>query len=96
MGRAIAVPNCNTVGEDALDGAVVEVHQDLRGQMNLFKSPQKEEPLVSLLDQGRGIKGPREVLRDVDTLEAGNGLHLIPMNVNGGGGLGCPQPIALM
>ncbi|XP_051954453.1 5'-AMP-activated protein kinase catalytic subunit alpha-2 [Xyrauchen texanus] len=45
------------------------VHQDLRRQVDLLESPQKEETLVSLLDQGRGVEGPREALRDVDTLK---------------------------
>ena len=82
MGRAVALPNCGTVGEDPLDGAAVEVHQDLRRQVDLLESPQKEETLVSLLDQGRGVEGPREVLRDVDSqkLEAGDTLHLSPVS----------------
>ena len=49
--RAVAIPNCDAVGKDALDGAAVEVHQDLRRQMDLLQSPQEEETLVSLLDQ---------------------------------------------
>ena len=36
----------------ALDGAVVEVHQNLRRQMGLIQSPQEEETLVYLIDQG--------------------------------------------
>ncbi|KAG5274831.1 hypothetical protein AALO_G00140620 [Alosa alosa] len=33
-GRAVAIPNWGTVGEDALYGAVVEVHQDLWRQVD--------------------------------------------------------------
>lgn len=28
-GRAVPVPDCYTVGQDALDGATIEVHQDV-------------------------------------------------------------------
>ena len=34
--RAVAIPNCDPVGKDALDGAAVEVHQNLRRQMDLL------------------------------------------------------------
>ena len=33
------------------------------------QSLQKEEALVSLLDQGRGVESPGEVLRDMDGQE---------------------------
>lgn len=33
---AVAKPYCDAVGKDALDGAEVEVHQNLRIQMDLL------------------------------------------------------------
>ena len=47
--------------------------------------PQKEEALVGLLDQRRGVEGPGEVLRDVDTQEfkAGDPFDLCSIDVNG-------------
>ena len=46
--------------------------------MNFLQSPQEEEMLVSLLDQGGGVESPREVLGDVNTqkLEAGDTLNI--------------------
>ena len=49
------------------------------------QSPQKEETLVSLLGQRRGVKGPGEVLGDVDTQEpkAGDSFNLHSTDVDG-------------
>ena len=33
---AVAMPCCDTVGKDALDGAAVEVHQHLRRQADFL------------------------------------------------------------
>ena len=33
--RAVAMPHCDTVDKDALDGTMVEVHQNVRRQMDL-------------------------------------------------------------
>ena len=33
---AVTIAHCDTVGQYALDGAAVEVHQDLRRQLGLF------------------------------------------------------------
>ena len=54
--------------------------------MGLLQSPQEEETLVSLLDQGGGVEGPREILGDVDTqeLKAGDTLNLCPVDLDGG------------
>ena len=54
--------------------------------MGLLQSTQEEEKLVCLLDQGWGVEGPREVLRDVDTqeLEAGDTLNLRSVDMDGG------------
>ena len=84
--RAVAIPYCYMVGKDALNGAAVEVHQNLRRQMDFLQSPQEEEMLVSLLDQGGGVEGPREVLGDVDTqkLEAGDMPHRHTVDTDGG------------
>ncbi|KAI4894601.1 hypothetical protein NFI96_000712 [Prochilodus magdalenae] len=48
-------------------------------------SPQKEETLVSLLDQLGAAGGPGEILRDVDAqeLEAVHTLHCCPFDVEG-------------
>ena len=56
----------------------VEVHQN---QETDVMSPQEEEKLVRLLDQDGDVRGPREVLGDVDTqkLEAGYKLNLCPV-----------------
>ena len=79
--RAVAIPHCDAIGNDALDGAAVKVHQNLGRQMDLPQSPQEEEMLVSFLDQGWGVEGPREIHRDVDTqkLKAGDTLTSIPL-----------------
>ncbi|KAK0154709.1 RNA-directed DNA polymerase from mobile element jockey [Merluccius polli] len=50
VSRAVAIPHCDAVGKDALDGAAVKVHQNLGRQMDLPQSPQEEETLVSFLD----------------------------------------------
>ena len=41
---------------------------------------------MSLLDQGGGVEGPREILGDVDTqeLKAGDTLNLRPVDADGG------------
>lgn len=46
--RAVAMPHCDTVDKDALDGTMVEVHQNVRRQMDLFKYTEEEETPVSL------------------------------------------------
>lgn len=85
--KAVAIPNCDTVGNDSLDGAAVEVHQNLRRRMDLLWSPQEEETLVRLLDQSGGAEGPWEVLGNVHTqkLEAGDTLNLCSVDTDGGG-----------
>ena len=83
--RAVAIPNCDTAGKDALDGAATEVQKNLRRRQNFF-GLHEAEMLVSLLDQGGGVEGPREILGDVDTqkLEAGDTLNLHPIDKDGG------------
>ena len=34
--RAVAIPYCDTVGKDAIDGAAVELHQKLRRQTDFI------------------------------------------------------------
>lgn len=40
--RAAAILNCDAAGEEALDGASAEVHQNLR-KVDFLQTPQEEE-----------------------------------------------------
>lgn len=64
---AVFLAYCDAVGDDALNGASVDVQQNLRRQKDFLRSPQEEE-----------AGEPREVLGDGDTqkLKAGETLIL--------------------
>lgn len=81
----VPVPDCDAVGQDALDCAAVEVHQNVRGQAVLPHTPQEEEALVSLLDQLGAAGRPGEILGDVDSQEpeAVHTFHRRPLDVDG-------------
>lgn len=40
--QLFAVPQCNAIGKDALDGAAIKVLKNLKRQMDLPKFPQKK------------------------------------------------------
>lgn len=84
-GRAATVPSCDTVGQDALDDAAIEIHQDVWGDVVLPQSPLEEEALVSLLYQLGASSCPGEILGDVDSqeLKAVHMFHRCPFNVDG-------------
>ena len=41
---------------DALNGAAVEVPEDLRGESSFFQFSEEEEALLSFLDQSGGVE----------------------------------------
>ena len=80
-GCAVAIPGGDAVGQDSLDGAVVELIDDLRAHAEFLQSPEVEEALLRLFHL---CVGPCQVLCDVHTneLEAFDLLHCSPVNVN--------------
>lgn len=77
LGSAVPILNCDAVGQNALDAAEVDVHQDVWGEVVFLQRPQEEEVLVSLPDQAAAVGHPADVLPDVDPqeAEAGHPLH---------------------
>ena len=51
----VAIPHLEALGEDALNGAPMEVPEDLRGEFSLLQFPEEEKVSLSFLDQSGGV-----------------------------------------
>ncbi|KAI4872320.1 hypothetical protein NFI96_027749, partial [Prochilodus magdalenae] len=68
-GIAIPKPGNDAAAQDALHSPSVEHGVDWRRKMGFAQSTQEVEALLGCLGYGAGVKGQREVLRDVDAEE---------------------------
>jgi hypothetical protein len=56
--RAVAIPGGDATGQDALDGAAVELFEDLGIHAKYFSSPDRENVLLCPLNNFLGVFGP--------------------------------------
>ena len=56
--QAVAIPSGNADSPDALNGAAVELFQDLRARAKSFQTPEREEVLLCPLQNCVGVCGP--------------------------------------
>ena len=56
--RAVAIPGGDATGQDALDGAAVELFEYLRTHAKSFQSPEGEKVLSCPLHNCLGVFGP--------------------------------------
>ena len=54
----VAIPHLEALGEDALNGAPMEVPEDLRGEFSLLQFPEEEKVSLSFLDQSGSHHSP--------------------------------------
>lgn len=73
---AAAVPGGEAACQEALNGALVEVPEDLWFQSESLESPQSVQSLLGLPDYSDGVGGPCQVLIDVDT-QVFKGVHTL-------------------
>ena len=56
--RAVAIPGGDANGQDALDGAAIELFEDIGTDVIYFPSPEGEKVLSCLLHDCLGVFGP--------------------------------------
>ena len=84
----------DAIGQDALDGAAVELFEELGTHTKSFQSSKGEKVLSCPLHNCLGVFGPCQFVGDVENkeVETLNPLHFSPVDVNGGL-FGPPCPI---
>ena len=84
--QEVAIPGSDATGQDALDGAGVELFEDLGTRAKSFQSPDGEKALLCPRHDFLGVFGPQESVGEVVTkeLETLNLLYYSPVDVNGG------------
>ena len=80
-GSAFAIPSGDAASQYALDGAAVELFEDLRTHAKSFQPPEGEEALSCPLHDCAGVCGACDV--DAKELEALDPLHYSPVDVDG-------------
>ena len=80
---AAAVPCCNAVCQQALNGRAVEGQQQVGVQVVLPEDPQEVQPLLSLLDDRCDVVCPGDVSGDEDAEkpEGVDPLHTLAVDV---------------
>lgn len=81
---AVSIPGCDAAGQDALNGAAVEVGEYPGGHAKFLHQPLEVEALLLRLDQSDGVVCPCQVLCDLDAeeLEVTDSLHSSPIDVD--------------
>ena len=67
MGRAGAIPSCDTTRKNAFYGASIKVGENRCGNAKFPSSSEKVEALVGFLNNSVGMGGPGQVVGDLDT-----------------------------
>jgi hypothetical protein len=83
----VQVPFCTkryTFGQDALNGAAVEICEGFRGQAKFFQPLEVEEALLHLLHHTVCVGGPFQVVSDVHAKELEAFHPLWSMDMDGG------------
>jgi hypothetical protein len=55
--RAVAIPGGDVTGQDALDGAAIELYEDLGTHVKSFQSPEEKKVLPCPLHDCLGVFG---------------------------------------
>ena len=55
--RAVAIPGGDATGQDALDGAAIELYEDLGTHATSFQSPEEKKVMSCPLQDCRGVFG---------------------------------------
>ena len=78
------IPSDDAASQDALNGAAVELFEDLRAHAKSFQPPEGEEALSCLLHYCVGVCGPFLSDVDIEELETLDALHYSTDDVDGG------------